>query len=219
MTLVRVCANDGAVQIADFIEHIVVTMKNLSESILLTLFMQFVHVEVTATQDLRSPRVSKVALYKIIESQTAGEVLNLFPKVTQLDNYSLADGWTRWDSFDWIDVPAPTPTELEIWEMENVVDELIKGGREMCETLWSSSSGVEGNLKQGPFLCVLFWLLLRSGKEITEEQTKIILGVFSAFHSVNLTNNTNVLELSRLRSTIPIFRSSIVIEKFMERES
>jgi hypothetical protein len=63
---------------------------------------------------------------------------------------------------------------------------------------------------------VLFWLLLRSRKEVTEAQCRIILGLFPAFHSVRLTNNANVLELIRLVSAIPSARAAIVAERFME---
>jgi hypothetical protein len=246
MNLVRTCADTGAVVMGDFIEQVLGSFKNPSETSLISLFLHIVHDNDTAMRFLRSPRISREGFFKAISQRVAGEVrrrlldlpkvlftlitcnvssvydgmekvfLQLFPNASELPDYPCAENWEYKDSFVWVDSATNVVGEDDIAEMAKVVDGLIEGCVEMCEKPSEFLSGPEGNTRQTPFLRVVFWLLLRSRKELREDQTRKILGLFTAFRSVNLVNDANVLELIRLVQGLPTSAGPLIGEKFME---
>jgi hypothetical protein len=135
MAVVRRCADRGIVQMSEFVEQLLASIKNTSELGLITIFMQLVHDDTTAAQFMRSPRVSKETFFRAIASRLAGDVrkrliavpkilflmmtcnvasvydamehlfLQLFPNVTSLGDYPCVETCDNRDSFDWKDAP------------------------------------------------------------------------------------------------------------------
>jgi hypothetical protein len=123
--------------------------------------------------------------------------------------------WSYRTSFEWTDNETVPPSDLEIEEMGILADGLIEGCREICADPLAFLAGPEAEVKQTQLLRVLFWLLLRTHKGLTDDQVRTVLGMFDVYQTIDLVNNANMVELIRLLQGLPDSAAPIVAERFM----